>query len=148
MSTQTIGLNNGQQLNVNTDTSKIFIWDNRFDKGLYTNSGYTEATILAGTVMGRVSSSGAIVPFTSGASNGSQYIIGVLNEDHVLQAGETKEVYYCVSGDVAAEMLLFQGSDSLTTVVDGRQIKDKIGADTIGIKLVTAVDLTKFDNPQ
>ena len=144
---QTIGINNGQQLTVNTDTSKIFLWNNRFDKGSYTNSTYDAVTILAGTVLG-MTTAGALVPFTSGASNGSQYIVGVLNEDHVLEAGETKEVYFCVSGDVAEEMLLFQGSDDLETVVGGRRVREKIGADTIGINLIASQDLTKYDNPQ
>lgn len=144
---QTIGINNGQQLTVNTDTSKIFLWDNRFDKGGYTNSTYDTATILAGTVMG-MTTLGALVPFTSGASNGSQFIVGVLNEDHVLEAGETKEVYFCVSGDIAEEMLIFQGSDNLDTVVGGRRVREKIAAETVGIKLITSTDLTKFDNPQ
>lgn len=71
-------------MTVNTDTSKIFLWDNRFDKGSYTNSTYDAVTILAGTVVG-MTTAGALVPFTSGASNGSQYIVGVLNEDHVLE---------------------------------------------------------------
>lgn len=144
---QTIGINNGQQLTVNTDTSKIFLWDNRFDKGSYTNSTYDAVTISAGTVLG-MTTTGALVPFTSGASNGSQYIVGILNEDHVLEAGETKEVYFCVYGDVAEEMLIFQGSDDLETVVDGRRVKEKIGSETVGIKLIASTDLTKFDNPQ
>ena len=144
---QTIGINNGQQLTVNTDTSKIFLWNNRFDKGSYTNSTYDAVTILAGTVVG-MTTAGALVPFTSGASNGSQYIVGILNEDHVLEAGETKEVYFCVYGDVAEEMLIFQGSDDLETVVDSRRVREKIASETVGIKLIASTDLTKIDNPQ
>lgn len=144
---QTLGINNGQQLTVNTDTSKIFLWDNRFDKGSYANSTYVTATILAGTVVG-MTTAGALVPFTSGASNGSQYIVGILNEDHVLEAGESKEIYFCVSGDVAEEMLLFQGSDNLGTVVGGRRVREKIAAETVGINLIASTDLTKNDNPQ
>jgi hypothetical protein len=144
---QTLGINNGQQLTVNTDTSKIFLWDNRFDKGSYVNSTYVTATILAGTVVG-MTTAGALVPFTSGASNGSQYIVGILNEDHVLEAGESKEIYFCVSGDVAEEMLLFQGSDNLGTVVGGRRVREKIAAETVGINLIASTDLTKNDNPQ
>ena len=67
MSTQTEALNNGQQAIINTDTSKIFLWDNRYESATYNNGGYTDVTLQAGTVMGRITSTGRVVPLQSEA---------------------------------------------------------------------------------
>jgi hypothetical protein len=52
----------------------------------------------------------------------------------------------CVAGDVAQEKLIFQGSDTLATVVSSRTLNDRIGADTVGVKLVSGTELTEYDN--
>lgn len=146
---QNVILDNGSQLIINTDTSKIFIWDNRTEKGEMVNSGYVDIVIPAGTVLGRISATGMLVPFTSGATDGSQYIVGILFSDHVIEGGDTKTVAYAVSGDVDASQLTFQGSDTLETVVAarGRRIKDILGTDTVGIRYVYSTEQTEFDNP-
>ncbi len=145
---QTVTSNTGSQLFINTDTSKIFLWENRTEIGSMVNSGYTDLIIPAGTVMGRISATGKLIPFVSTASDGSQYIVGVLFSDHVIAAGDTKDVAYCVSGEVASEMLVFQGSDTLETVIAarGRRIKDILAADTAGIIYRGGVENTAFDN--
>lgn len=140
-------LNNGQQAITNYDTSKIFLWNNRYDTFEYENSTGAEVTLEAGTVMGRISTSGKVVPLDSGASDGSQFPIGVLNSKWTVADGETVNVSLCVSGDVASDKLVFTDEyDDLDTVVSDRRLRDRIGSDTVGIKLVSGTELTGYDN--
>lgn len=135
---------------INTDLTKIFVWGNRYTKGTYenTNSTYDDITIPAGTVMGRILADQKLAVLESGASDGSQYPVGVLAQDVVVLAGETfsKEVAICVEGDVDETKLVFQGSDDLDTEVSGRSLRDRLGSDTVGINLVAGDQLTATDN--
>lgn len=147
MSSQTVSLNTGNQAIIKTETAKIFLWDNRFEDADYTNGGGAPVTLLAGTVMGRISASGKIVPLTSAAVDGSQLPVGILNDDWTVAAGATQKMSICVSGDVAEEKILLQGGDTLETVVSSRRLRDRIAGDTVGIKIVKAADeLSGYDN--
>lgn len=146
MSNQNITNNTGNQLWINTNTAKIFVWGNRYTSADYTNSSYDDVTLAEGTLMGRIATTQEVVPLESGASDGSQYPIGVLLGGGVIPAGDTVAVTFCVAGDVEESLIVFQGSDDLDTVVDGRSLRDRIGADTVGIKLVAGTDLTNYDN--
>ena len=148
MSSHTIVLNTGQQAIIHTDTGKIFVGGNRYEKGDFNNSDlYDPVTLQAGTLLGRISATGYLVPLESGASDGSQYPVGVLADDYTVDEGEDQEIYFCVAGDVVADKVIFQGSDDLDTVVDGRQLRDRIGADTVGIKLITQnIEMSAEDN--
>ncbi len=147
MSKQTVKLNTGQQAIIDTDVSKIFVWDNRFDNFDFNNGGYDDVTLEAGTVMGRISATGKIKPLRSDNSDGSELPIGILNQTRVIAAGETVNVSICVAGDVVADKLVFEKTgDTLDTVVSGKRLRDRIGSDTVGIKLVGGTELTKTDN--
>lgn len=146
MSTIDTVLNTGQQAITNVDTSKIFIWNNRFENGQFTNATGSPITLLAGTLLGRIAATLKVAPLTSGATDGSQFPVGVLNETHTIEAGDTVTLAYCVAGDVAKEMVILQGSDTLSTVVSLKTIGDRVGSDTVGIKLVATDELTGFDN--
>lgn len=133
-------------LNTNYDVSKIFIWNNRYNRASYTNSGEDPVTLPKGTVLGRVTTGGKVKPFTSGASDGSQQPVGILADDYIVAPSATVIIMFCDGGDVAEEKLIFQGGDSLTTVVTGQGIvRDLIGKNTT-IKLVAGTELTGFDN--
>lgn len=146
MSDNNTVLNNGQQAITNYDVSKIFIWENRFDKANYTNSTYDAVTLSAGTLMGRVATTREIVPCVSTAVDGSQYPVGVLAQDATVEEGDTVELAFCVAGDVAEEKVILSGSDTMNTVISGRIIRDRIAADTVGVKLVAGTELTGYDN--
>lgn len=135
-------------LQVQTDLSKIFLWNNRYENDGYTNnSSYDPITLSAGTLMGRIASTNILVPCTSTASDGSQYPVGVLAQDVTLASGVSQTVSICVAGDVAQDKIIFaKPGDGLETVVSSRRYKDRIGADTVGIKLVPSTDNTIYDN--
>lgn len=146
MSDQTIVLNNGQQAIINTDISKIFLWNNRYENALYNNSAYGSVTLLAGTLMGRVAATGWIKPLASGAADGSQFPVGVLANDIIVDGGALETVSICVSGDVAEEKIILQGTDTMEVTISSRRLRDRIAADTVGIKLVQATEMTGYDN--
>lgn len=146
MSTNTIVLNNGQQAIVNRDLSKIFVWNNRYEKANYTNSTYDTVELATGTLMGRISATQEVVPHDASASDGSQYPVGVLAGDYSVEEGDTVEVYFCVAGDVVANKVILASGDTLSTVISGRSIRDRIAADTVGVKLIESTELTGTDN--
>jgi hypothetical protein len=145
MSTQTVQLNNGQQANIKTDISKTFLWNNRFEAAQYTNGGGAPVTLAEGTLLGRISGTGKVLPLASAAVDGSALPVGLLNEDKTIAAGATIDLYMCVQGDVASEKIIFQGADTIDTVVSGRRLRDHLQAQ--GIRPVAAADeLTAYDN--
>ena len=148
MSSATIRVNTGQQITTDYNLAKIFVWNNRYENDSYVNnSNYNPLTILAGTVMGRIASTGYLQPCTASAVDGSQFPIGVLASDIVsLAGGATKAASICVSGDVAADQLIFLFGDTLETVVSGRRMKDRIQSDSVGLKLVYRTEMTDYDN--
>lgn len=148
MSTISNPLNTGQQATFNTDTTKIFLYENRYENNNYVNnSGYNPITLAAGTVMGRVAGTNVLIPFSSKSINGGQFVVGVLADDYVIAAGATVPVSVCISGDVnISGIILAEQGDTLNTVVSNRTVRDKIKSETAGIRLITSTEMTDFDN--
>lgn len=146
MSSNNVDLNTGNQAIIQTDLKKVFIWENRWATGTYTNSTGSAVTLYAGTLLGRISSSQKLVPLASGASDGSQYPVGICGNDMTVENGESKTLTFCNYGDVAEEAVRLDGSDTLSTVISGRSIRDRIGADTVGVRLVASTQMTNYDN--
>ncbi len=148
MSSASIRVNTGQQITTDYDVSKIFIFNNRYENDNYVqNSNYSTLTLLAGTVMGRIASSGAMAPCLASATDGSQIPRGILAQDVIaLAVGATQQIAICVSGDVAENKVIFLYGDSLETVVQGVRYRDRIQADSVGILLRKSTEMTDYDN--
>jgi hypothetical protein len=146
MSSQSTPLNTNSQATINTDVSKIFILNNRYEAVKLLNSTGGSLTYPAGTVLGRVSASQKVVPLTSAAVDGSAIPVGILADDYTVGAGATIDAMMCISGDIAAEKIVLQGADTLDTVVSARLIRDRIKGDTLGINLVVGNEMTGYDN--
>lgn len=148
MSTNNIVSNTGQQAFINTDTSKIFIWNNRYHTDSYVNnSTYDPITLLAGTVMGRIASTGILIPSKSDASDGSQFPYGILADDMIIAGGDTVKAPICISGDVVENKVVFTKiGDGLDTTVSSRRYRDRIMSDSAGIILVASTEMTDYDN--
>lgn len=131
-----------------TDVSKIFLGQNQTIQDAYVNnSSYDPITLLAGIVMGRVATTQILVPCVSTASDGSQYPVGILGQDLVIDAGDTVKALVFVSGRVAEEKVdFFLPTDNLATVVSSRSYRDRIGGDTVGVKLVKTSQNSYADN--
>lgn len=146
MSTNIIVLNTGQQAIITKDVSNIFVFNNRFETVVYTNPTGGNVTLKAGQVMGKIASSNKVIPLIAAAVDGSQYPVGIVNKTITVAAGVTVNISICVAGDVVKDKLLFNASETLATVVELKTIGDRIGSDTVGIKLVTSTEMTAFDN--
>lgn len=138
--------NTGQQSHTQTDTSKIFLFDNRYDNFEYNNGTYADENLYAGQLMGEIAATRKIVPVDPTASDGSEIPVGVLANDHTVEAGTTKTVALCVSGDVAEEKIRLDPGVNMNDVIDGRTLRQRIGSDTVGLKLVPGTELTGYDN--
>ncbi|NCX55586.1 MAG: head decoration protein [Burkholderiaceae bacterium] len=124
MSSQSTPLNNGQQAIVHSDLSRIFVGDNKFIKGTYNNSAYSDLSLAVGQVLGRVAATGWLKECNPAASDGSQFPIGVLAEERVIAGGDTVELYICTYGKVVPSALLFAGGGNLDNTVSSRRVRD------------------------
>ena len=146
MSYETIDRSTRNQLGVSYDFSKIFLFDNKYRVITLSNATGSPVTLLMGTVIGTKKADATGGAFASGATDGTQYATGILAEDVTIGANSTADVQICVGGKIAVEKVILNGSDTMTTAVGDRVIFDKIGAETLGIELVAATEVTKFDN--
>ncbi len=149
MSSATVRTNTGSQITTDYELGKIFLLDNRYETDNYVNnSNYNPQTIPAGTVMGRVTNTGYLQPVNAAATDGSQRPIGILAQDIIaLPGGTSKRASICVAGDVDANKIIFLFGDTLESIADGRRFRDRIQADSVGIKLVFgSTEMTGYDN--
>ena len=125
---------------------KLFLFENDYITGTFLNNTGATIELVGGEVIGRVAASGKLVVLTSAAVDGSTFVVGInRTEVTVLNAAEAP-VLVCVQGWVNEDLLILQGSDTLSTVIELRQIRDKIMGETMGIKIVKGEELTKYDN--
>jgi hypothetical protein len=146
MSEVTTTTNTNNQLTNNYDYSKIFLFGNQYENGSIENATGAAVTIPAGTLMGRIGATQLLTPLASAAVDGSQFPVGVLAQTVIIPATTTLEISIGISGDVAEEKIIFDGTDDLDTLVSARSLRDRIASDTMGIKLVASTELTGFDN--
>lgn len=139
---------NNQQVN-NYNTGKIFVWNPRTiedDNTNYENASGDDVTLEEGTLLGRIAATNKIVAHSSDASDGSQFPLGVLMATQLIPAGEDRNLLICVAGDVVEDRVILAYGDTMSTVISSKTLRDRIGSDTVGIKLVGEVDLTDYDN--
>lgn len=134
------------QITIKTDSSKMFIRNNEFKTSEYTNGGGAAVTLNGGALLGKIAATGKVVPLTSAAVDGSQYPVGVLATDYTVAAGATVSVRYCVAGSVVKTKVLFDGTDTMATVIEHKRLEDRIASDTAGILLIESTENSQFDN--
>jgi hypothetical protein len=147
MSSNETTLNTNNQRNTNYSTKKLTVWNPRTITVDVTNSTYDDITYAEGTVFGRIAATNKGKALASNASDGSQFPLGVLICETIIEAGETITLTLVVSGDIPEDMIVLTNEgDTLATVVSSKTIRDRIGSDTVGIKLVGGTELTAYDN--
>ena len=142
----------------NRDTSKIFLFDNKYVKRTFKNISGGALTLNGGEVIGAIRTGGdAGNYYLCGhtATDGTQIPFGVNKSATAeLADDETIEITICVAGDVAASKLTFAGATTLASLSDSvvgddtdiRSIQDRLMSDTLGIYLQTTDELTGYDN--
>lgn len=141
MSTITQSNNTRNQLFSAYDFSKIFLFDNKYRKVSIAASG-ADVTITAGELIGIVST--VYQPYDSTTSN--IRLVGIAAETITISDGDSADVLICISGKVAEDKLVFNGTDTIDTVVDYKTLREHIESDTLGIELASTDELTAADN--
>ena len=142
----TVNVDASNFLSVNRDTGKVILGRNNFKNFDYTNPTGVEVTLEAGTVMGRISATGLVLPLASAAADGSETPIGILAGTFTVAIAGSQNLPIAISGNVEATRLVFDGADTLATVIGGRRLDDRIEGDTMGINLITSTQLSGYDN--
>lgn len=141
MSEITQGTPTRNQLFSEYDYSKVFIFDNSYRKVTITASG-EDLDLSIGTLIGAVGTTYQV--YKSGTSN--IQLVGVLAEDITISDGSSAIVNICIGGRIAESKLVFDGTDTLATVVSYKTIRDRLASDTMGIELASSDELTASDN--
>ena len=134
----------GGMLITNYDNSKMFLGDNNHQDEQVNNSDYADLVMPTGTLMGRISGTGLLVPLESGAADGSQLPVGVMSGGFTVVFGATDDVRVCIGGEIDQAGIVFQGADTLETVVGDRQLRDWL--QLAGFILRVQEDLSELDN--
>lgn len=124
------------------DTSKIFLFDNKFREVTVTNSAGTDLAVVEGMAIGAVGAT--YQEYKSGTSN--IQLIGVAAQAVTVPANGTATVVICTSGKIAEEKVVLNGSDTLDTIVSNKTIRDRFASDTLGIYFAATDELTVADN--
>lgn len=142
-----------QPLVQNYSTQQIFLGNNWDKDETYNNTTGSAVTVLAGTVMGTIFTSGYTLGLVSTATDGSQWPKGICRETTIIPANSTGVVNVVYSGEVNSNAIIFSnGTDTLATTIgaeatNGGSLADMITANT-QIKLVASVELTIQDPNQ
>lgn len=138
--------NNGQQAQFNRDTSKIFLGGKTDKAAVYTNTTGAEVTLLAGTLMGRITG-GDWLPVDSANADGSEDARGILLTAYTVPDGVTQNIRVVDGGEVAGEgLVLVNPADELTTVINGIEIRDALETNTHVKIIFNSTELTRYDN--
>ena len=128
------------------DYSQLFNGNFKVITGTYTNSSGSEVELEPGMLFGRVHATSLLAILASGSSDGSQIPLGVNLTTATVANGASQTVTLAVTGRVNEDKLVFDGTDTLLTVVDSRQLRDRIPADTAGIELESFTELVNYEN--
>jgi len=145
MGTASNELSTRNQAITDYDYSKLFLTSFKTITVNVVASG-ADVTLAPGVLMGRVSATGKGAILKSASSDGSQFPLGLALDDVVIADGSNLDVAIAVTGKVDESMIVLDGSDTLDTAIDGRQLRDLIPASTEGIQLESLNELTNFDN--
>lgn len=117
----------------------------------YANISGALETVEVGTLMGKVTATGKVVPCVSTAVDGSQIPIGIMLDEltGIAIAGTVDDVLICKGGNVNSGLIIFDGAETLaTTATDAggveKSFKDWLLSDT-NIVPVTVEDSSEFD---
>lgn len=145
MSDATQVIQTRNQLGYDYDFSKLFLFENRYRMITFTASG-ADIVLEQGMLIGTIAASGLGAIMASGSTDGSEVPTGVCAEDITVVDGTSENVRICIGGHVDQDKLVFDGSDDLDTDLNDRTYRDRIACDTLGIYLVSSVELSAVDN--
>lgn len=127
---------------------KVFLFANAYINGDYANISGAEEDVACGQVMGRVAATGKIVVCKSTAVDGSQQprFIQVQELLAVPIAGTVDNIAPCNGGHVNVNEIVFDGTDTIDTLVGGVRMGDLLIQNSKDLELITVTDDSKYAN--
>jgi hypothetical protein len=124
---------------------RIFVFDNRFEKGSFRNTTAAAITLLPASLVAR--DTAVVNGFRPVTAGNLADVIGIsANEESIgLVVNGTTNINICTKGTIDAIYLALPATVTLNTVVGNKTLKDVLEA--IGFHIDTSsVEHTKFDN--
>lgn len=119
----------------------------------YANISGALESVAPGTIMGRVDATGKLVPCASGATDGSQEPIAIMLDTltDIAIAGTVDNVLVCDGGDINIAGLVFDGTDTLDTIVTNtggvkKSMQDFLIQNGNNFQFLTVNDASEYDN--
>ena len=130
------------------DRKKLLVFNNSFVQGTYRNVSGGLESVAIGQVMGIIAASGKWTVCKSAAVDGSAVPRGVfLNElTDIADVTDVENMNFVNGGKIRKDLLVFDGSDDLDTLVGGVRMEDLLIANSKDLELVDVDDDTVFDN--
>lgn len=139
--TQIVTKNLGHHVQVTTDSSNLLLWDHEIEPNTYTNGTGSTVVLVKGTVVGMVNITGEVAILDNGASDGTQYVYGILSNEYSVLAGATITVGVAINGNFDPSKLVFVNSETINTIIAGRRYREWF--QDRGLQPVSATELTK-----
>lgn len=139
---------NRNQITYDRLLKSIFLFANSYIRGDYANISGALETVACGQVMGRVAATGKIVVCKSAAVDGSQQPRFIMVQElvDVAIAGTVDNIAPCNGGQVNVNSIVFDGTDTVDTLVGGVRMGDLLIQNSKDLELVDVVDDSKYDN--
>lgn len=136
------------QSTYDTDRAKLLVFNNSFIDGIYKNLTGGDESVALGQLMGKIAASGLWTICKSAAADGSEVpraiMLDVLTD--IATTAEVDPINLVNGGKIKQDLIVFDGSDDLDTLVGGVRIEDLLIANSKDLELVSVDDDTKFDN--
>lgn len=152
MATATIRDNTTKQATIDYLRKRLALFGNKTIRRNYANISGALEDVPIGTVMGIVGSTGKYVICKSGATDGSQVPVGIMFEEleDIAIAGTQDDVLILNGGQINKGLLLFDGTDTLTTMVtalggDKKSMQDWLINNGVGVELISVTDPSEYD---
>ena len=128
--------------------NNLLIYGNSFLKGDYANISGALETVAVGQLLGRVAATGKLVVCKSAAVDGSAEpaAINVVELEDIAIAGTVDNIAPCNGGKVNVNAIVFDGTDTLDTLVGGVRMGDLLIRNSKDLELIDVLGNTEFDN--
>jgi hypothetical protein len=136
------------QITYDRQQKKVFLFANSYINGDYANISGALESVACGQVMGRVAATGKIVVCKSAAVDGSEQprFIMVQELTDIAIAGTVDNIAPCNGGQVNVNEIVFDGADTIDTLVGGVRMGDLLIQNSKDLELKNVIDDSQFDN--
>jgi hypothetical protein len=124
----------------NNVTTGVVIFEPRYEESILIVAG--AGTILAGTVLGRITASGKLTPYDSAAVDGSEVAIAVIQNEQVFTGAGEVAINAIIAGEVRLSKLSVynSGTPLALTQAEVDALRD------YAILARSSTELSEFDN--